>query len=95
MNIFCARLNYDTQEEDLRSSFEAYGEVDSVKIIMDKFSGRSKGFGFVEMPDEAEGQAAIDGLNDTELQGRTIVVKKANPRNDNRRDNFRNDGYNR
>lgn len=95
MNIFCARLNYDTQEEDLRSSFEAYGEVDSVKIIMDKFSGRSKGFGFVEMPDEAEGQAAIDGLNDTELQGRTIVVKKANPRNDNRRDNYRNDGYNR
>ena len=95
MNIFCARLNYDTQEEDLRSSFEAYGEVDSVKIIMDKFSGRSKGFGFVEMPDEAEGQAAIDGLNDTELQGRTIVVKKANPRNDNRRDSFRNDGYNR
>jgi len=95
MNIFCAGLNYDTQEEDLRSAFEAYGEVDSVKIIMDKFSGRSKGFGFVEMPDEAEGQAAIDGLNDTELQGRTIVVKKANPRNDNRRDNFRNDGYNR
>jgi RNA recognition motif-containing protein len=85
MNIFCAKLNYDTQEEDLRSAFEAYGEVSSVKIIMDKFSGRSKGYGFVEMPDDTEGQAAIDGLNDTELQGRTIVVKKANPRNDDRR----------
>ncbi|MCF8227056.1 MAG: RNA-binding protein [Bacteroidales bacterium] len=85
MNIFCAKLNYATQEEDLRSAFEAYGEVSSVKIIMDKFSGRSKGYGFVEMPDDADGQAAIDGLNDTELQGRTIVVKKANPRNDDRR----------
>ncbi|MFC2089509.1 RNA recognition motif domain-containing protein [Bacteroidota bacterium] len=85
MNIFCAKLNYDTQEEDLRSTFESYGEVTSVKIIMDKFSGRSKGYGFVEMPNEDEGQAAIDGLNDTELQGRTIVVKKANPRDDNRR----------
>ena len=52
---------------------------------MDKFSGRSKGFGFVEMADDSEGQAAIDGLNDTELHGRTIVVKKANPRNDDRR----------
>jgi len=85
MNIFCAKLNYDTQEEDLRSAFEAYGEVSSVKIIMDKFSGRSKGYGFVEMADDDEGQAAIDGLNDTELHGRTIVVKKANPRDDNRR----------
>ena len=93
MNIFCAKLNYDTQEDDLRSAFESFGEVDSVKIIMDKFSGRSKGYGFVEMPNEDEGQAAIDGLNDTELQGRTIVVKKANPRNDDRRGGSRNGGY--
>lgn len=85
MNIFCAKLNYDTREEDLRSAFEAFGEVSSVKIIMDKFSGRSKGFGFVEMADETEGQAAIDALNDTKLDGRNIVVKKANPRDDNRR----------
>ena len=85
MNIFVAKLNYDTQEADLREAFEVYGEVSSAKIIMDKFSGRSKGFGFVEMPNEEEGQAAINGLNDTELQGRTIVVKVANPRNDDRR----------
>lgn len=93
MNIFCAKLNYDTQEEDLRSAFEAYGEVSSVKIIMDKFSGRSKGYGFVEMADDQEGQAAIDGLNDTELHGRTIVVKKANPRDDSRRGGGRDGGY--
>lgn len=82
MNIFCAKLNYDTKEADLRSAFEAYGEVSSVKIIMDKFSGRSKGYGFVEMDNDDEAQSAIDGLNNSELQGRTIVVKKANPRDD-------------
>ena len=92
MNIFCAKLNYDTQEEDLRSAFEAYGEVSSVKIIMDKFSGRSKGYGFVEMPDDNEGQAAIDALNDTELQGRAIVVKKANQRDESRRGGGRDGG---
>jgi len=85
MNIFVAKLNYDTQEADLREAFEEFGEVSSAKVIMDKFSGRSKGFGFVEMPNDEEGQAAIAALNDSELQGRTIVVKVANPRNDDRR----------
>lgn len=80
MNIFVAKLNYDTHEDDLQDSFEEYGSVDSVKIIMDKFTGKSKGFGFVEMPNDEEGQAAIDGLNDQELDGRTIVVKEAEPR---------------
>ena len=80
MNIFVAKLNFDTQEGDLQDAFEEYGQVDSVKIIMDKFTGKSKGFGFVEMPDDREGQAAIDGLNDQEFDGRTIVVKKAEPR---------------
>ncbi|MCB0547055.1 MAG: RNA-binding protein [Phaeodactylibacter sp.] len=80
MNIFVAKLNFDTQEEDLQDAFEEYGAVDSVKIIMDKFTGKSKGFGFVEMPDDSEGQAAIDGLNDQEFDQRTIVVKKAEPR---------------
>ena len=80
MNIFVAKLNYDTREDDLQDSFEEYGSVDSVKIIMDKFTGKSKGFGFVEMPNDEEGQAAIDGLNDQELDGRTIVVKEAEPR---------------
>ncbi|RMG85397.1 MAG: RNA-binding protein [Bacteroidetes bacterium] len=80
MNIFVAKLNFDTQEGDLRDAFEEFGTVDSAKIIMDKFSGRSKGFGFVEMPDDQEAQNAIDELNDCEFDGRTIVVKKAEPR---------------
>ncbi len=80
MNIFVAKLNYDTSEDTLRDAFEQFGTVDSVKIIMDKFSGRSKGFGFVEMPDESEGQAAIENLNETSMDGRDIVVKKARPR---------------
>ena len=80
MNIFVAKLDYGTMEADLRSAFESYGSVDSVSIITDKFTGKSKGFGFVEMPDEGEAMAAIEGLNDTEMDGRTIVVKKAEPR---------------
>ena len=82
MNIFVAKLSYDTQESTLRDLFEEYGEVSSVKIIMDKFTGNSKGFGFVEMPNDDEGYNAINDLNDTELDGRTIVVKKARPRED-------------
>lgn len=81
MNIFVAKLNYHTEESTLREAFEAFGNVDSAKIIMDRDTGRSKGFGFVEMHDDSEAQNAIDALNDTELDDRTIVVKKANPRN--------------
>ena len=84
MNIFVAKLSYDTHEDTLRDTFEEFGEVSSAKIIMDKFTGRSKGFGFVEMPNEDEGEEAIKALNDSELDGRTIVVKKARPREDNR-----------
>ncbi len=80
MNIFVAKLNFDTRESELQDAFEAHGEVDSVKIIMDKFTGKSKGFGFVEMPNDDEAQAAISALNDQEFDGRTIVVKKAEPR---------------
>jgi len=80
MNIFVAKLDYNSSESDLQDAFEAYGAVDSVKIIMDKMTGRSKGFGFVEMPNDDEGLAAIDGLNDQDFDGRTIVVKKAEPR---------------
>ncbi len=80
MNIFVAKLNFDTHESDLREAFEEFGEVESVKIITDKFSGRSKGFGFVEMPDDEAAKNAINDLNDTEFDGRTIVVKKAEPR---------------
>ncbi|MBT3209371.1 MAG: RNA-binding protein [Bacteroidetes bacterium] len=85
MNIFVAKLNYDTEETKLREAFEVYGEVDSAKIISDKFSGRSKGFGFVEMLNDEEAMTAIAELNDSELDGRTVVVKKAKPREDNRR----------
>ncbi len=80
MNIFVAKLNFDTQEDDLRAEFATHGAVDSVKIIMDKFTGKSKGFGFVEMANDDEAQAAIDALNDQDFDGRTIVVKKAEPR---------------
>ena len=80
MNIFVARLNYRTNEDSLQKLFENYGEVSSAKIIFDRIEGRSKGFGFVEMADDEAAQKAIDELNDTEFEGRQIVVKKANPR---------------
>ena len=80
MNIFVAKLSFDTDEDTLRHEFEAFGDVSSVKIIMDKFTGRSKGFGFVEMDDDDQAREAIEGLNGIDLDGRTIVVKKAEPR---------------
>ncbi len=80
MNIFVAKLNYDTQTEDLREAFEEFGDVSSANIINDKFTGRSKGFGFVEMDNDEEAQHAINELHDSDLDGRTIVVKKAEPR---------------
>lgn len=81
MNIFIAKLDYSTEEGTLRRAFEEYGEVDSAKIIMDRETGRSKGYGFVEMPDDDAARDAINDLNDTPLDGRNIVVKKARPRN--------------
>jgi len=80
MNIFAAKLSFDTQSEDLREAFEEFGEVSSANVIMDKFTGKSKGFGFVEMPDDDNARKAISELNDSSLDGRTIVVKKAEPR---------------
>jgi cold-inducible RNA-binding protein len=80
MNLFVAKLNFDTQEDELRSAFEQFGEVSSCSVITDKFTGRSKGFAFVEMPNDDEAQSAINALNETDLDGRTIVVKKAEPR---------------
>ena len=80
MNIFVAKLNFKTRTEDLQKAFAQYGEVTSVKIVKDRDTGRSKGYGFVEMPNDAEGQAAIDGLNEKELDERVIVVKLANPK---------------
>jgi len=80
MNIFVASLNFKTKREDLQQAFEAYGQVTSAKIVKDRVTGRSKGFGFVEMPNDDEAMRAIAGLNETELDGRAIVVKQANPR---------------
>ena len=82
MNIFVAKLSYQTDDEGLKKHFEAIGEVSSSKIIFDKFQGRSKGFGFVEMPNDEEALKAIEQLDQSELDGRNIVVKKANPRED-------------
>lgn len=82
MNIFVGSLPFSLEENELREFFEEYGEVSSVKIISDKFTGRSKGFGFVEMPDDAQAQKAIDELNGAEVNGRTIVVNKSEEKKD-------------
>ncbi|MCW4468635.1 RNA-binding protein [Flavobacterium sp. MFBS3-15] len=100
MNIFVGSLPFSMEEADLRESFEAYGAVDSVKIITDKFTGRSKGFGFVEMPNEDEAQKAIDELNGATVSGRAIVVNKSEPRPEGERRSFNNNrtgggGFNR
>ncbi|HDD59736.1 MAG: RNA-binding protein [Thermoplasmata archaeon] len=80
MNIYVGNLSYDMTEDDLRKVFEEFGKVESVKIIMDRYSGRSKGFGFVEMPDEDEAKKAIGELNGKSVMGREIKVNEARPR---------------
>jgi RNA recognition motif-containing protein len=80
MNIFVARLNFKTRSEELQAAFAKFGEVSSAKIVKDRDTGRSKGFGFVEMPNDEQAKQAIAALNETELDGRTIVVKPANPK---------------
>ena len=97
MNIFVGSLPFSIDEADLRDSFEVYGTVNSVKIITDKFTGRSKGFGFVEMENDAEAQKAIDELNGATVSGRTIVVNKSEPKPEGERRSFNNNragGYN-
>lgn len=80
MNIYVGNLAYGVTDEDLRTAFAAYGEVSRANVIMDRDTGRSKGFGFVEMPDNAQAEAAINGLNDKPLSGRAIRVNEAKPR---------------
>lgn len=80
MNIFVAKLNFKTKREDLERAFSQFGEVSSAKVVTDRETGRSKGFGFVEMPNDEEALRAIAELNEKELDGRTIVVKPANPK---------------
>jgi RNA recognition motif-containing protein len=85
MNIFVGSLPFSLKESELKEYFEEYGEVASVKIISDKFSGRSKGFGFIEMPDEEKAKKAIEELNGAEIDGRAIVVNKAEERKEGER----------
>jgi len=85
MNIYVGNLSYEVTEEDLKDAFEAHGHVESAKVIKDMYSGRSRGFGFVEMSVDAEGKSAIDELNGKELKGREIKVSEARPRSEGRR----------
>ena len=80
MNIYVGNLSYKVEENELRQVFEEYGEVASVKIIADKYSGRSKGFAFIEMNDEKKAKKAIEELNQKEIDGRQIIVNVARPR---------------
>lgn len=90
MNIFVGNLPYQTEDNDLQAAFEAYGAVDSARVIKDRDTGRSRGFGFVEMPEEEQGQAAIEALNGSDMGGRALTVNKARPRGERR-----SGGYNR
>lgn len=84
MNIYVGSLSIDVSEDDLTQFFEAYGQVESVKIIKDRYTGESRGFAFVEMPTKAEALSALNGLNGKELKGSNIVVNEARPRSEER-----------
>ena len=89
INIYCGNLSFDANEEELKELFEAYGQVDSAKIISDRFTGRSRGFGFVEMADREEGMRAIEELDSKDFKGRSMRVNEARPKRDTRRDDSR------
>lgn len=82
MNIYVSNLSFNVQDEDLREFFTEYGEVSSAKVITDKFTNKSRGFGFVEMPDDAAAQKAINELDQATVEGRTIRVTEAKPKED-------------
>ncbi len=84
MNIYVGNLAHDVNEEDLQDTFKEFGQLTSATIIKDKFSGESRGFGFVEMPGKAEAQSAIDGLNGKELKGKRLNINEARPREEHR-----------
>jgi len=92
MNIYVGNLSYEATEEDLKQAFGAFGQVESVNIIKDRYSGESKGFGFVEMSARAEAQSAIEDLNGKEMNGRMLKVSEARPRSDDRRGGGRRGG---
>lgn len=105
MNIFVAKLNYNLNEQDLAMLFDQYGEIESIKLVTDRDTGKSKGYAFIEMPNDDEGNAAIEGLDGKEVEGFNIVVKKARPkeeynresrpRNNFRKRDDRDGGYNK
>ena len=82
MNIYVGNLSFSTTESDLKEAFERFGQVDSASIIMDRHTNQSRGFGFVEMADSGEAKAAIEGLNGTDMQGRSLRVNEARDRDD-------------
>ena len=82
MNIYVGNLSYDTNDDDLRDAFSQYGQVDDARVIKDRESGRSRGFGFVEMASDTEAKAAIEGTNGSDLQGRSLNGDEARPRED-------------
>ena len=84
LNIYVGNLSFDTSENDLQAAFATYGTVSAARVATDRDTGRARGFGFVEMANDAEGQAAIRGLNGSELQGRTLTVNVAKPREERR-----------
>ncbi|MDU1890786.1 MAG: RNA-binding protein [Dysgonomonas sp.] len=94
MNIYVSNLNFSTSSESLQELFAEHGEIDSAKIITDRDTGRSRGFGFVEMPNDAEGQKAIDELNNTDFEGKTISVNVARPRTERSSGGYNNRGGN-
>jgi len=91
VNIYVGNLSYNTSEDDLRHMFETHGTVDRANLAMDRATNRARGFGFVEMPNDAEARTAIDSLNETELDGRKLMVNEAKPKVE--RSNSRRDRY--
>jgi cold-inducible RNA-binding protein len=91
VNIYVGNLSYNTTEDELRTLFEAHGKVDRASLAMDRATGRARGFGFIEMPNDAEARAAISELNETELGGRKMMVNEAKPKSD--RGSSRRDQY--
>ncbi|MEN8178520.1 MAG: RNA-binding protein [Pseudomonadota bacterium] len=82
MNIYVGNLSWSINDDELRNLFSEFGEISTANVIMDKFSGRSKGFGFVEMPNDSDAESAIDALNEKEVDGRNLRVNQAKPRED-------------
>ena len=82
MNIYVGNLSYDVTDKDLETAFTPFGQIESARIIVDRETNRARGFGFVEMPNKAEAQAAITGMNGKDLKGRTITVNEARPKAD-------------